>query len=211
MDKAISCPSTPGALFLVRPALSKAFLPLLAAVAAFLIDINTPNGVLDGFLYVSAVLVCVWVPAAGAALYTALGLMLPMILGFALSPIGVSVEVALANRGVAVGTIWLAAIAVWRNARERDSTRAALQELRGVARAAQVERLALSDWLHQDVSLELTIVDWRLGHLSRQVCRGVELQSEALLLRRAIQRASHSVNWRMLRLREAGESLRAAH
>jgi hypothetical protein len=37
----------------------KAWLPILVAGAAFLIDINTPDGVADGFLYVAAVLVCV--------------------------------------------------------------------------------------------------------------------------------------------------------
>jgi Flp pilus assembly CpaF family ATPase len=34
--------------------------------------------------------------------------------------------------------------------------------------------------------------------------RGVELQSEALILRRAIQRASQSVHGKMIQLREAG-------
>ncbi len=101
------------------------FLPILMTCAAFLIDLDTPNGLLDGFLYVAAVLVCVWVPAVHVALYTALGLMLPMILGFALSPNGVALSMAVANRCVAMGTIWLAAIAVWRNAqsaRESEST-----------------------------------------------------------------------------------------
>ena len=175
------------------------------AFAAFVIDVKTPNGMMDGLLYISAVLICVWVPAAHAALYTALGLTFPMILGFVLSPMGASMEVAVVNRCVAFGMIWLAAIAVWSNARKRDSTLAALQQqLRGVERAAEEERMALSDWLRQDVSLELTMVDWRLNHLSHQIRRGVELQSEALILRRAIQRASQSVYGKMNRLREAG-------
>ena len=86
MDRVIQFPSSPNALFLPRAVKfrSSAFLPLLTALAAFLIDVRTPNGVVDGFLYVSAVLVCVWVPAANAAFYTALGLTFPMILGFAL-------------------------------------------------------------------------------------------------------------------------------
>lgn len=192
MDRVISFPSTTSGLFPPRAGwfCSKAFLPPLIAFAAFLIDVNTANGLADGFLYVAAVLICMWVPAVNAALYTALGLMLPMILGFALSPIGASLEVAVGNRCVASSMIWFAAIAVWRNARERDSTLAALQrQLRGVARAAK-ERMALSDWLRQNVSLELTMVDWRLKNLSHQIRRGVELQSEALILRGAIQRAS---------------------
>jgi hypothetical protein len=207
MDKVAPLLSLPSALFPPRTAWigSTAFLPLLMALVAFAIDVRTPNGVVDGFLYVSAVLVCVWVPAARASLYTALGLTLPMILGFILSPSGASLEMTLVNRWVALGLIWLAAIAVWRNARNRDSTLAALrQRLLLVERAAEEERMALCDWLRQDVSLELTMVDWRLNHLSHQIRRGVKLQSEALILRRAIQRASQSVDGKMTRLREAG-------
>jgi hypothetical protein len=207
MDRVVPFPSTPSALFPPRAVKlrSTAFLPLLTALAAFVIDVRTRNGVVDGFLYVSAVLVCVWIPAANAALYTALGLTLPMILGFVLSPSGASLEVAMVNRCAALGMIWLAAIAVWRNARQRDSTLADWQQrLRVVEHAAEEERVALCDWLRQDVSLELTMVDWRLNHLSHQIRRGVELQSEALILRRAIQRASRSVYGKMIRLREAG-------
>ena len=96
MDRVVRFPSTATALSAPRVAWfsSKAFLPLLMGFAAFAIDLKTPNGVVDGFLYVLAVLVCVWVPAANAALYTALGLTLPMILGFPLSPVGASMEVA---------------------------------------------------------------------------------------------------------------------
>ena len=74
-----------------------------------------------------------------------------------------------------------------RNVRQKDATLAALhRELQGLARAAEAERVALSEWLRQDVSLELTMVDWRLNHLTHQVRRGVAIQSEALILRRAI-------------------------
>jgi hypothetical protein len=148
MDRVTPFPSTPSALFPPRAAwfCSKSFLPVLLAFAAFVIDVKTPNGMMDGLLYISDVLICVWVPAAHVALYTALGLTIPMILGFVLSPIGASMEVAVVNRCVAFGMIWLAAIAVWRNARKRDSTLAALQQqLRGVERAAEEERMALSD------------------------------------------------------------------
>jgi hypothetical protein len=180
-------------------------LPILTAGAVFLIDLDTPNGIADGFLYVSAVLVCAWAPAANYAIYMALGLMFPMILGFVLSPDSASMEVAAATRCVALVGIWLAAIAVRRKVRERDSTMAALQQqLQDTERAAEQEREALSDWLRQDVGAELTMVDWRLNHLSHHLRRGVALQSEALVLRRAIQRASHSVYGKMIRLREAG-------
>lgn len=183
---------------------SPRFLPILTAAAAFLIDLNTPNGIADGFLYVAAVLVCVWAPAAHYAIYTALGLMLPMILGFVWSPDGASVEVAAITRCIALTLIWLVAIAVWRKTRERDSTLAALQQqLRDMERAAELERIALSDWLCRDLRPELTMVDWRLNYLSHQRRRGAEVRSEALVLRRAIQRASQSVYGKMIRLREA--------
>jgi hypothetical protein len=191
---------------------SHRFLPILTAAAAFLIDLNTPNGIADGFLYVAAVLVCVWAPAAHYAIYTALGLMLPMILGFVWSPDGASVEVAAITRCVALTLIWLVAIAVWRKARERDSTlRALQQQLQDVEHAAELERMALSDWLCRDLRPELTMVDWRLNYLSRQRRRGAEVQSEALVLRRAIRRASESVYGKMIRLREANIWHGAAH
>ena len=184
---------------------SATFLPLLMALVAFVIDVRTPNGMVDGFLYVAAVLVCMWVPVAHASLYTAVGLTLPMSLGFVLSPSGASLGVAVVNRCVALGLIWLAAIAVWRHARNRDATLAGLQQqLRLVEHAAAEERMALCDWLREDVSLELAMVDWRLNYLSQQIRRGVKLQSEALILRRAIQRASQSVYCKMTGLRELG-------
>ncbi len=179
-------------------------LPILMALAAFLVDLNTPNGIVDGFLYVSAVLVCVWIPTANAAPYTALGLMLPMVLGLIASPNGASLAVALTNRGAAMAMIWLAAIAVWRNARAARAREASLIALHGQLRAAQgaaqQERVALSEWLRQEVSLELAIVDWRLNYLAHRGRRARELKSEALLLRQAIQRANHSVYGKMIRL-----------
>jgi hypothetical protein len=205
MNRVAPFPASPRAWRPPRAAwFSPKILPILTAGAVFVIDLNTPNGIADGFLYVSAVLVCVWAPAANYAIYTALGLMFPMILGFILSPDGASMEMAAATRCVALVGIWFAAIAVWRKVRERNSTLAALQQqLRDIERAAEQERESLSDWLRQDVGPELTMVDWRLNHLSHHVRRGVALQSEALMLRRAIQRASHSVHGKMIRLREA--------
>ena len=183
----------------------KAWLPILVAGAAFLVDLNTPHGVADGFLYVAAVLVCVWVPGTQSALYTAFGLMLPMVLGFVLSPRGVALEVAVANRGIAMATIWLAAVAVWSNARIRESTLSALhQQQRSAERAARAERIALSDWLGQEISVELAMVDWRLNHLSHRARRGEGLRTEALVLRRAVQRAHQSLHGKAMRLRDAG-------
>jgi hypothetical protein len=183
----------------------KAWLPILVASAAFLIDLNTPDGVADGFLYVAAVLVCVWVPTTQAALYTAFGSMLPMVLGFVSSPSGVALEVAVANRAVAMGTIWLAAVAVWNNARVRESTLSALdQQQQSAKRAVRAERIALSDWLGQEISVELAMVDWRLNHLSHGVRRGERLRTETLVLCRVVQRAHQSLHVKAMRLRDAG-------
>jgi len=86
-------------------------------------------------------------------------------------------------------------------ARERESTLTTLQQqLRASEGAAYQERIALSDWLRQEIGLELAMVDWRLNHLAHRGRRGVELKSEALLLRRAIQRANHSVYGKVIRL-----------
>ena len=148
-------------------------------------------------------LVCVWVPVANAAFYTALGLMFPMVLGFVLSPNGAALEVAVANRSVAMGTIWLAALAVWSNARARESTLTALRQHQQTAeRTVHEERVALSDWLGQEISVELAMVDWRLNHLLRRARRD-ELRTEALVLRRAVQRAHQSLNGKAIRLRAA--------
>jgi hypothetical protein len=111
--------------------------------------------------------------------------------------------VAVAYRGVAMGTIWLAALAVWSNARARESTLTALhQQQQAAERAAYEERVALSDWLGQEISVELVMVDWRLNHLSRRARRD-ELHSEALVLRRAVQRVHQSLHGKAMRLRAA--------
>ena len=202
MTSILSVPSAgPPSSTIGRP---KAWLPIVVAGVAFLIDLNTPDGVADGFLYVAAVLVCVWVPTTQTALYTASGLMLPMALGFALSPNGVALEVAIANRGIAMGTIWLAAVVVWSNARGRESNLSALrQQQQSAERAARAERIALSDWLGQQIEVELAMVDWRLSHLSH---RAGGLRTEALVLRRAVQRAHQSLRGKAMLLRETSSN-----
>ena len=71
MDRMTSILPVPSAG--LPPGRPRAWLPIVVAGVAFLIDLNTPDGVADGFLYVAAVLVCVWVPTTQAALYTASG------------------------------------------------------------------------------------------------------------------------------------------
>jgi two-component system, NarL family, sensor histidine kinase UhpB len=56
-------------------------LPVGITAVSFLIDLETPDDIADGFFYIYAVVSCTWVPRVRAALYTVLGSMLPMILG----------------------------------------------------------------------------------------------------------------------------------
>jgi hypothetical protein len=188
--------------------LPKAWLPILGAMAAFVIDVRTPNGVVDGLLYVSAVLACVWVPRANSALYTALALMPLMLLGLALSPTGISMELAVTNRCVAVGIVWVAAFAVWRavrSARARESTLSALSEqLRAAERAACEERTALCDWIRTEITPELQVLEWRLRCLPHRTGRDFDIRSEALILRRAIRRTTACAREREMRLRHEG-------
>jgi hypothetical protein len=182
-------------------------LPFLLGAAAFVIDILTPNGLLDGLLYIPAVLACVRVPAPRAPLYTAGGLMLPMILGLFLSPSGASFQVAVSNLCAAVGTIWLAAYALFRNAcsvRDASSTLEELtQKLSATEQAAREERASLSDWLHGDISPELDVLIWRIQYLpNRGAKRGFNLRTESVLLRRAIERARQSARVQERRLRQ---------
>jgi hypothetical protein len=183
-------------------------LPLTLVLAAFAIDVCTPNGVVDGFLYVAAVLSCFWVPSANAAPYTAMGLMLPMALGFALTPAGAPMQVAIGNRCIALGTIWLAAYTVHRSAciaRNRESMLVGLSEkLKAARQAVQTERIILSDWLHEEMNPELDMIAWRLKCLPhRRHQQGFDFRGEAVMLQRAIRRASQAAREQEDRLRRA--------
>ena len=83
-------------------------------------------------------------------------------LGFALSPSGAPTEVAVANRCVGVGIIWLAAIAVRRSVRSTQDKQSALrdleEQLRAAERAASQERTELSDWFRAEIAPELRIL-----------------------------------------------------
>jgi hypothetical protein len=94
-------------------------LPFGLATTAFLIDLKTPGEIADGFFYVLAVLSCVWIPGVNAALSTALGLMVPMILGFFASPSASASQLwtVAANRILGIILSWLVALVVWRISR----------------------------------------------------------------------------------------------
>jgi len=120
----------------------QAMLPIGIAGLSFLIDLETPDDIADGFFYIFAVVSCAWVPRVKAALYTAFGLLLPMILGSCFSPP--------TTHG------WAA-----RSARERELAMNQLEQLHGAAeRAANAERVELSRWLHEGLAQELAAVGW---------------------------------------------------
>ena len=191
------------------------FLPTALALGAFAVDLLTPNGVIDGLLYVAAVVACLWVPSVNFAMYTALGLMLPMTIGFILSPSGASPGIAIGNRCVAMGIIWLVAYAVGRNGRSvlarESAVRRLSEQLLAAEMAAKQERVALSDWLRRDISVELDVLAWRTRHLPhRRTYHGFDLRSEAFLLHRAIERARDAAREQEERLRRSTVSPRAA-
>lgn len=120
-------------------------LPIGISIISFLIDLKTPENIAAGFLYLLAILSCVWVPCAKAALYIAFGLMLPMLVGAFASPSSSPLWTALTNRLLGVIVLWLAALMVWRNARlirDRERTLAKLGRLHeATERAAKAERV----------------------------------------------------------------------
>lgn len=183
-------------------------LPFGTAIAAFLIDIQTPNGVIDGFLYVLAVLACVGMPRIYYAPLAALGLTLPMILGFALSPGDGPSWAAVTNRLVGLLAVWLTAFVLWSNARSAANREAVVTELQrrvsAAERASHEERIELSAWLNQEIGRELEIVDWQLNTLPHRARRSSDVTSEAIVLRRVIERAKQSVRGKAIRLQDAG-------
>jgi signal transduction histidine kinase len=182
-------------------------LPLGVSLLAFTIDLATPNGMLDGFLYVLAVLVCVWVPGVTVALYTALGLMPLMILAAFASPDGVSAQVASINVLAGIGTIWVAAIIVWHNACATRDREALLRQVRTLhqttATAADIERIELSRWLHEGIGQELTAVGWGLDHIARHAGDEQEVRTE-------VQETRVIVDGMQLTMRAKAASLRHA-
>jgi hypothetical protein len=181
------------------------YIPLAASVAWFVLDIKTPNGVIDGFLYVSAVLLCHWVSNPRAPLLLAAGLMPAMALGFLASENASPPWMAITNRSVAMATVWIAAIVVSRHSQYSQQVASSLSEtaqrLERSNRDALGDRTGIADWLREDVALELDLMDRRLHRLQHASWYVVDMESEAALLRRVIQRTKDSVVSKSLRLR----------
>jgi signal transduction histidine kinase len=181
-------------------------LPVGIAITSFLIDLKTPGDIADGFFYLLAVLSCIWVPCATSALYTAFGLMLPMLVGAFVSPSSAPSWTAITNRALGVIVMWLAAIIVWRNARlsrDREQTLVQLAQLHGATeRAANAERIELSRWLHDGLAQQLVAVGWSLDRIVRHAADVREVQAEARELRAIINGALKTVHRKAVELRK---------
>jgi hypothetical protein len=168
----------------------------LIALALFLLDVRTPNGLLDGFPYVVAILMCWSIPSPRAALIMALALMPALVFGYFLSPMGAPTWIAVTNRLVAAATLWLVALFVSRVARSRMGDSRSLSEreeqLQREVRIASSDRKGVSQWLRDDVDLELQAMEWRLNRLQRCADSG-DVRTESLMMRRAIARARQAI------------------
>ncbi len=182
-------------------------LPIGIAAVAFLIDLKTPDDIADGFFYIFAVVSCAWVPRVRAALYTAFGLLLPIVLGSLLSPPTARSWAGPVNRVLGSILMWLVALVVWRNARlarDREHAMNQLEQLNGAAeRAANAERVELSRWLHEGLGQELAAVGWALDGLARYATEEAKVRSEAAELRLVIDSALRIVHRKAVALREA--------
>jgi signal transduction histidine kinase len=184
----------------------QAVLPVAIATASFLVDLETPDDIADGFFYIFAVVSCAWVPGVRAALYTAFGSMLPLILGAFVSPPTAHGWAGPVNRVLGSVLMWLVALVVWRNARlarDRERTVNELQLLHGAAeRAANAERVELSRWLHEGLAQELVAVGWSLDRLARRATDEAKVRSEAAELRSVVDNALRIVHGKAVALRE---------
>jgi signal transduction histidine kinase len=197
-----------------RPLQLHALVPVAIGASAFFVDLKTPDNVADGFLYILAVLACVWVPGLRAAIFTAAGLMVPMVIGFLASPPPTSFWEAALDRVLGATVVWFTAVVVWRNARlvrDRDRTLGQLRGLHGAAeRAASAERVELSRWLHEGLAQELAAVGWGLDRLTREVLPHEAIQAESGELRVIVNQALDTVRGKAGELRdgEAGAGVR---
>jgi signal transduction histidine kinase len=189
----------------------QAMLPIGIAGVSFLIDLETPDDIADGFFYILAVVSCAWVPRVKAALYTAFGLLLPMILGSWFSPPTTQGWAGPVNRVLGSTLMWLVALVVWRNARsarERELAMNQLEQLHGAAeRAANTERVELSRWLHEGLAQELAAVGWALDGLARHATDEAKVRSEAAELRSAVDGALRIVHRKAVALRDVEHEL----
>ncbi len=161
---------------------SPACLTGLAAAAIFLLDLELPNGVVDGILYVLVILLSARIPRPPATLYAAVLLMPLMVFGFLLSPMAAPVWVAVTNRVVSILVVWITACLIWRHARS----------ICAADKIAHPETL-LTAAVRDDLVLQLGIIEWRLQRLPYFAGRASELKKETLILSSALKNARRCV------------------
>jgi hypothetical protein len=170
---------------------------LALATAAFVFDLVTPNGVVDGVLYILALLPLVGTCQPRRALYLAAALCVPMYAGFVLSPMGVPFWIAATNRLVAAGLLWVVAVTIWRRAAVTMYMEAEYGELRRLhelLRRAAHERLRVSKSLEREIDLELRVLEWRISRWRAGTGMKIgDLPTEAVMLQRAIRRTRSSL------------------
>lgn len=116
-------------------------------IGIFVLDLATPFGMAVPLLYVFPILLTNWVCGRREALYFAAACSVLTILGFFLSPPGLSPRIALFNRTVGLGLLWALAVFMTgqRRAVEEKTTAIVLQKSAEAGRDAAVEARAHAD------------------------------------------------------------------
>jgi signal transduction histidine kinase len=84
----------------------------IITIAIFIIDINTPLGINEGYFYTVTVLLTLWIPGKSSTYITSIIGIILTILGFHLSAAGIAVEIAAVNRLLAVIGIGITAFTI---------------------------------------------------------------------------------------------------
>ncbi len=109
-------------------------------ISFFLIDLYIPLGVAAGVLYVSVVLISLWIPNKKFTLQVAILSSVLTILGFFYSPIGGEMWKILLNRALALFAIWVTAILTLQRKSIEDEQLKILQEKKQILEETKVLR-----------------------------------------------------------------------
>ena len=167
-------------------------LPVAVSLLAFGIDLATPRGMFDGYLYVLAVLACVGLPAPNASLYTAAALTLASLIGFLVSPGDVPLGMSVANR-LAAELLTLAAAFTVRRFGYVRLQQAALQERCGAEVSAARKQRADFSSSQSRLAQELGSISWRLHRFAVALRRQEQLYGEACQMRCMIDQMRRDV------------------
>lgn len=127
---------------------------VLLSAGIFIADVTSPLGVAAGVPYVAVVLISLWLPRWQYTISFAACASILTILGFFVSEPAAFASIVVANRILALGAIWLTALAgIWLvHARRRKSEEALQQAMRDADRARNVKSRFLgtaNDYLRQ--------------------------------------------------------------